>query len=346
MSEIVLEDVGPNGNVQAIVEMTREVTYLYLYGATNTNFTTKAVWVRNHVAAPSQLDSATMQQGQAPVNVAAHCQHPEGLPPLDPSRLYVTWLPEGNGAALCDDTGTLAIIPPWSGSNGFHGYAKECLGEGPLAWELTDDNVMLDRFQSARDYWTQWERKECWSEIQTAMLENLESQLSAHDKYYAIDGGYWPPKSIVRIPLQDGVALISLGMSVRPQPNVELYTETPNPLRRVELGALIPSGWSDEEEEKFLRYLSGQTGLPWDQYSWLGDGHTLPCDSWRNSDFQFALLSRNAPGFPQVNLAEQFGDPVNLLWFVPTTDQERQLVMDQGSDRLRRRIPDDRWRQA
>src|SRR4051812_32418586 len=99
-ADVLLEGTGPNGNIQAMVESDDRVCYFYLFGAPETDFGMRSVWVRNHVPAPVVLDVEGMRAGVAPLNPAANCLHPQGLPLPDREQLRVEWLPEGNGAAL------------------------------------------------------------------------------------------------------------------------------------------------------------------------------------------------------------------------------------------------------
>ncbi len=346
MAEVLLEVVGPNGNIQAIVESDDQVCYFYMFGAPETDFGVRSVWVRNHCVAPDQLDTESMKAGRPPRNPAQFCRHPEGLPPLDSEQLQVVWLPEGNGAALREGELTLAIIPPWSGTNGFHGYSREAVGEGPVAWELDPDNVLLERFREAASYWAQWDDDKLWSEIQPDLLSRIEDALGKHANYYAIDGGQWPPKALLRIPRKDSEVLITIGVCLRPQPSVEMYCEQPELLRRVELGAVLPSSWSDTAIKGFAGYLSGQTNLPWHYYTWMGPGHTVPCDAWQNRKFTFALLSPKHAAVPEFELGLCVDDPVNVLWFLPVSAAERKFAMDEGSDRLQQQLAANRWQQA
>lgn len=346
MAEVLLEDIGPNGNIQAVVEADEDASFFYLFGAEDIDFGMRAVWVRNHVAAPDSLDEARMQEGLPPRNPAAHCRHPQGLPRLSTEELRVVWLPEGNGAALYEGAELLAIIPPWSGMGGFHGYAADNIGEGPLAWEIGPDNELVGRFREADAYWREWEEDNPWPAIQDALLSNIEKTLGRHSNYYAIDGGEWPPKAIVRIPRPDSIVLVTIGVSVRPQPAVEMATDDPELLRRIELGVVLPTRWPDAAVKRFAGYISAQTRVPWDTYTWLGPGHTIPCDAWQNRSFGFALLQPNHPTVPTPTLGAQFGDPVNILWFVPISAAERQTAMDHGSERLAETLPQLRWEQA
>lgn len=346
MAVVLLEDVGPNGNIQAIVEADDDVCFFYLVGAQGTEFGARSVWIRNHSSAPDSLDVVRMKSGIPPKNPKAHCRHPDGLPVLDRNQLRVVWLPEGNGAALYERDELIGIIPPWSGMSGFHGYSRDAVGQGPLAWEIGTQNALIGRFREADSYWRRWQGADPWPTVQKSILTSIESTLGRHTNYYAIDGGLWPPKAIVRIQQPDRVVLVTLGVSVRPQPSVEMATEQPELLRRIELGVVLPSRWYEDSIKRFAAYMSGQSKLPWNIYTWLGPGHTIPCDSWQNRSFGFALLQSQHPAVPTTTLEPQFGDVVNILWFVPVSAAERQTAIDDGSEQLSQSLPPRRWQEA
>jgi len=93
-------------------------------------------------------------------------------------------------------------------------------------------------------------------------------------------------------------------------------------------------------------WLSGQTNYPWSYYTWLGDGHTIPCDGWANPRFEFAALHvatdpRLVPQLPSI-----LGDPVNLLWVVPITEQERESALNESTSAMLARLPADRWKEG
>jgi hypothetical protein len=343
MTELLAESVNPIGNIQAVVEADERACFFYLRGAPETEFGMKSVWVRNHVPAPARLNVKAMRQGQPPINPKTHTRHEGGRPPLRQQDLRIVWLPEGNGAALYERDSPIAIIPPWSGVEGFHGYASECVGEGPLAWELSEDNLLIERFTEAQKFWSAWDDDQLWPNIRDELCEMVEAALGQHSNYYAIDGGNWPPKALLRIPRSGHVALVTVGVSILPQPGVEMHQDDPRPFRRIELGAILPSSWSEPNVQRFANYLSAQARLPWSQYTWLGPNHTIPCDSWNDPAFSAALLVRDHPSVGAVDLGVRFSDPVSPLWFIPITDAERELAMAQGSEALRQHLPLDRW---
>jgi hypothetical protein len=341
--QCILEDVSPHGNIEASVMQDERVAFFYLQGTEETGFGFKACWVRNLDKAPRSLDAQTMRRGDAPMLPAKHCKHPRGAAPLTPDRLRVVWFEEGNGAALFEGDEILAIIPPWSGYQGFDGYARDCIGEGPLCWELTGDNALFDRVKDSENYWAMWDSKpDLWKETQEAYCDAYRRQIGEYEKYYAIDGGDWPPKAMLKIVSADAVVLVTLGVSLRAQPSVEMATDYPEQLRRVEFGIAISPKLADEHFQSIGRYLSGQAGYPWTRYTWFGPHHTLDCDVFGpKSEFSAVLLESSPAGAPTIKLPSFRGDPVNLLWFVPITEAERKFAMDQspdGGQRLARKL--------
>ena len=85
---------------------------------------------------------------------------------------------------------------------------------------------------------------------------------------------------------------------------------------------------------KLLSYISGQTDLPWKAITWLGNGHTIPCDVISN--FESVLLI-NDNMFPQINSPKYdtfMGERINLLWVIPITKEEYNFVQDNDVDKL------------
>jgi hypothetical protein len=191
-----------------------------------------------------------------------------------------------------------------------------------------------------------WDGNELWPSIQSSQLSQLEQVFGRHDRYYAIDNDQWPPKAMTRFAWRDRTILVTVGVALRPQPNVEMLTETPERLRRIELGAVLPGSWSEKAVQGFASYISGQSNLPWTKYTWLGPGHTIACESWQNPDHTAALLQYEHAGASQIALERFLGDPVNVLWFVPISEDERQVAISQGSERLKSGLSADRWKQA
>jgi hypothetical protein len=121
-----------------------------------------------------------------------------------------------------------------------------------------------------------------------------------------------------------------------------LAVADPAPLRRNELGLAVDDSSFEEAGREVMAYLSAQSNLPWHHYTWLGEGHTIPCDAFAktrtNSRFTAVLLAHQPCGAPSVRLPDLRGDPVRLLWAVPISDSERTLAMASGSAALLDRL--------
>ena len=339
--QVILSAISPNGNAEAVVEQDERVAYFYLWGA-NEEIGVRSCWVRNIGEAPSQLDNVAMREGMAPMMPAAFCAHPQGAPPLREEELEVVWLEEGDAAALVGGQDVLAVIPAWSGCKGFHGYAKDCTGESPLAWALgsPENNAIFSRIDRARDFWDSWSGESSpWQGLQSALIDAYTSQLGNYSKYYGIDGGQWPPKAMLRIPVETAEVFVTLGMCIQPQPQIEMYVDEPcDGGRRIELGFAVSESVPEELVAGLATYMSGQTDLPWYNFTWLGEGHTIPCDVFRktvpSSQFVAVLLTKNPTDAPHVSLPPINNDEVSLLWMVPLTQKELNVARKLGSSTL------------
>jgi hypothetical protein len=330
----LLSETGPNGNVNAYVEDDGRVVFLYLANPQEGGFPVRSVWVRNRLAAPAALDVECMRDGEPPLMPAPSCRHPAGAPALDADNLRLVWLPEGDGVALFDGPTLLAAIPPWSGSNGFHGYASEAIRQGPLAWELPGgpDDALGERFAAAERYWQAWNAKPTpWPATQAAQLASHARLAGPQQRYFAIDGDGWPPKGLTWNETATTVTLATVGMALRPQPRIEQYLEDSRPHRRIELGIMLRKPVAEATVMALAKQLSALANLPWERYTWLGQGHSVACDSLKPHGFSAVLLASSSGIGLHIPLPECFGDPVRLLWLVPVTDQERKRAKAGGS---------------
>lgn len=331
---VLCSSESPNGNVEAFVDQDSRVAYFYVRSADDA-FRMRSCWLRNLGPSGDVLDIEGMRAGIAPMMPRGFCHHPDGEPPLEPERLRIVWFEEGDAAALIDNDRLISIIPCWSGTEGFSGYSASCLLESPLASPLTRDNPLIDRLQRAQEFWADWAdgAPNPWPEIQKHFLACYADKWPREPKYYAIDNGTWPPRAMMRYPADPGSVVVTAGMSIRPMPTVELFHEDPADYCRIELAMALSEELLDEEIKTLERFISGQTLLPWAQYTWLGEGHTLPCDAlpiWADG-FDSVILALDPPGVPEVNLGAYRGNHIQLLWMIPITAAERQLALDEGS---------------
>ena len=347
MSEPLIEQESPFGNIVAVAEDDGRAVYFYLHYPEREEDDPagppmKVCWVRNRLPSPAARDDESLEQGLPPLMPAAFCKSPAAGPPLENDNLSVVWFEEADAAALLEGDEILAAIPAWGGEEGFCGYARDCIGQGEFAWELGDDNDIHERVRRAGEFWSLWDDDGFWEKWRGERIAALEAVLGPHAKYYAIDGGEFPPKALLRFDLPDRFVLATVGLALFCQPSVERHYDDPSPYRRVELGASLDRRCSPDEVKAFGAFLSAVSQHPWKGFTFLASGHTVDCRSTPRScggsQFPAALLSDQLPGVPRPALPAFRDDPVNLLWMYPVTAAERALAMHEGTDRLLNRL--------
>ena len=316
----LLFESSPYGNVDAIIQHDERTTYFYLNG--DETFGTRAVWIRNIAEAPYVINQEELAAGLPPMMPRTHCRNPNGLPVPNAESLKVVWLEEGSGAALFEDGELIAVIPPWSGIDGFHGYSAECTAESPLAWPLPDHDQLRLRINNAYEFWKSCENEDGhpYSILQPMILAAYDQHFDHQEEYFAIDGGRFPPRGAVAFRFNDQLIIASIGMSMRPQPGTEMAVEHPSQYRRIEMALMIPTEKLVHELQDVLKQFSGLVAWPWDGFTWFGEGHTCEISALADviaehpTTMQF---SKTPPaGIPEIQLPAFRGDPVNLLWLV------------------------------
>lgn len=317
----LLFETSPYGSINAIVQHDGRAVYFYLSG--DDSFGTRACWVRNVAEAPYVLNTDEMHQGLPPMMPRTHCKSsvPGELP--TPENLHIVWFEEGNAAALFEQQNLIAVIPPWSGTDGFHGYSADCAVESPLAWPMVEHEQLVLRIKNASEFWQACasEAGHPFAELQPALLQVLDSRFGERSAYFKLDGGKFPPRGAAIYRTESATIVVSVGMSFRPQPNVEMAVESPAELRRIELGLELPANMTDEELEPFLSQLSGLVAYPWNAQTWFGPGassqfpafqatHGEVCDS-------VSFVSERSRGSDHRRLPDFRGDPIELLWLEP-----------------------------
>ena len=130
----------------------------------------------------------------------------------------------------------------------------------------------------------------------------------------------------------DKSVFATVGLSLFPQPQVELHFENADEKNRVELGVLLTGSLSEEQLEQVSRWISGAAAIPWKNISWLGEGHTVNFSIPGYDQFTAALLTNRVLTLPEV-IFEDFQDSsVNFLWMVSITEAERQFIIENGSE--------------
>lgn len=336
-STIVLTSTNPYGSRVLTVERDQVSSVAYLRDPAGS--VRGAVWLGNHVTAPMSLDLARLNTGRPPVMPRAGTRRPFGTAHLDAARLRVLWFEEGDGVALYDDEGLLAVIPGWADlERGMPGYARDAVGEWPFAWALSEALEGLSpRVAKAEAYW-QWRAGEAsWASFQQFVMGHLDGRLGPPGRFWDASGGRLPALGVTERPPaygRDFTVLSTVGMSCQRMPSAELY-DTPT---RVEL-AVATRG--DPRSAARLFLWLGQ--YPWRSVTWLGDGHTA---RWYHQPGTFPIpggyegvMMLAAPrGLPDLSGFQVAGDVVRWLWLVPVTDAELKVAAERGHDVVAARL--------
>jgi len=330
--QILLEERSPVCPITAIVEQDDRVAYLYLWGDENKSFGTKACWIRNLVPAPENFDS---NSPAPPLMPKEFCKYPEGLFPLKKEDIFIIWSEEGDGVALYEKGDMVASIPSWGGHKGFPGYARDCKGQGNFAWELEREDRYFERFEKANKYWNDWYVEEShFYNYQPKILEIYNNYLGSSDLYFAIDGGEIPMRGLFLRKGESKTVFATVGMSLVPQPTVELFFDDPSEANKIELGLMLNSPFSEDSIQRIGNTISSIAAVPWENVSWLGEGHTINFNFPDFDNFNAVIFTNRLSILPKIEFENLGISKVKFLWMIPITDAERKLTMDSGSDEL------------
>jgi len=337
-NKILIESWSPVCNIQAFVERSNTTIYFYLWVNPGSEYSNiKPCWICNTIKADDNVDYEAMDNGTAPMMPLKYCSHSSEGIEIDADNLSIIWFEEGDSAALLKNNKLLAVIPGWS-ENGFYGYSRYAVGTGPFAWELTgaEDNL-YKRVMKSKKYW-EYLYEDYFEDVKNMHLSALESFFGNYEKYYAIDNNQFPPKALITGTKDKVNYAFTAGVSVLCQPKIEQFFEEEGEseqYRRIELGFACSDDFKNKKDYmKLLSYISGQTDLSWKSITWIGNGHTIPCNV--NSNFE-AVLFINHNMFPQINSPKYktfMGERINLLWEIPITNEEYNFVQENDVDKL------------
>ena len=333
-TKLLLNETNPYGTWTAVVEDDGRTVYLYLNPAGESHATSRAVWVRNLIPAPMAPDRAAMKGGCAPLFRAEACQHPGGLGPLKPDELDIVWFQEGNAVALFRDGKPEALIPPWSGMDGFFGYAAEAVGPDAGTVPFPEDRAGLQaRLDENLAFWTARSAGNFWSSYRDQMIAHYEASYGPHKQYFAVTDRDYPPLAVVEFESHNEVVYASLGMSAQNVPDVELYEEEPGNHVRTELV------WSSPAQDTSVPGLVARVALyPWLASAYLGPGH-LYRTGMDGTDRAYVLFT---PEFPIARPAsfQSDGYPVRFLYTFAVGDEWLQVAKTRGTEHVLSKL---RW---
>ena len=320
--QVVLFERSPYGNIDAIVEHDDRTVYFYL--ASQNSFGMRSCWLGNLVEGPLVMSEADLTQGRPPLVPRIHCTHPAGREIPQESDLEIVWFEEGNGAAVLERGEVLGIIPPWSGASEFHGYARDSIAETIVAWPIPTETALLRRIEHAREFWRGFRDGNPFATLQSEILQSHKNRFGAEVKYWVIDNEQFPPRGLIQMESNGTTTFATVGMSLVPQPNVEMYAENPSQSRLVELAFQLDSSNLDPEKiEEIGQRISAIAKKPWESFTWFGHMHSC--------EFKVQATDGETPfvifwGDPNP-LCSYREDPVRLLWVVPITQAELDQLL-------------------
>ena len=332
--EVLVEEWSPVANIQAIVEKNDKNYYFYLWINPATPETEmRACWICNRVKAPKDIKEAFAFEGEAPCMPAEFVDHDLNGIELDDASLSIEWFEEGDAAAVLSGDEIIAVIPCFSGYNGFYGYSVYAKGTGSFAWELKGAvSRFEDEVKRSRESWAFFDDENFWKNVQDFHFDTLNKFFGKEEKYFAIDGGEFPPKALVQ-GRKDGIIYgITLGVSMIPMPKVEMsYQEEYKDFRRMELGFACNEKYEPMLNQVFSA-MSWLAAYPWNAQTFLGHGHTIPFGSIEGKDFLLFLNDRNLNISDSPKYADYRGEKINLLWLIPITQEEQEFIEEKGVD--------------
>ncbi|MBI0183642.1 suppressor of fused domain protein [Yersinia pestis subsp. pestis] len=347
-SEVLAEVSNENQTLVAVVQQDLRVVYFYIYPqeAFEERFPVRACWVRNRVAAPQSTDNMAMEQGVAPRLAAEFCRNIAGEAELDPQLISIIWSESDDGAALWYQGQLLAIIPGWSlYIDHSICYSASCIKDNPLVLPLgsASTNTQYALAQHTRQFWRRWQQEEGnpWPLLQTEYIQCYEQHFGPSVKYYAIDQGKWPPMAISQHEKEGIYYFLTIGVSIRPQPWVEiLFNDDASQYRRMEMALAIDGQYVNKDNAIHMASaLAGFAHVPWNKITWLGEGHTLESAVAPQGYEGYILSSALYADADHLTLPHQQDDPVNIYWASPIFTRERELahsVPNGGSDLLKK----------
>lgn len=378
-ARVLLSDASPYGSRVLDIEYDHVATAAYL--RTSDGETVAATWIANHQEAPYHADLARLNAGLVPAMPSGRTKHPKGRPPLDPRTLEVVWFEEGDGVALLESGQPICVIPGWSAiDQGVPGYSREAIGRSPFAFALDDEiDELGPRVLQAQGFWDWRNEPGAWEGFQQSLLGHLLSRLGPGGYYWhdvgrqsRKDDTAQPPAVVPaprtatttaptaatpRAPLV-GVSerpargdrkynvLTTVGMSCQRMPTVELYEDNVGEHARIELAVatMLPSVKAAGIFPWLAQYpwQAVTSFAPGDNVKWYHEARTFPLGpAWEGVLLLDNPNRLDGPDAPDLTAFSFGGDPVQWLWLVPLTEDERQFGKQEGPDALIERLAGD-----
>lgn len=334
MSKIIFESRSPICDIDAVIEEDDSTYYMYLMTAPETGVKLlKALWVCNRRPAPEVFDPQCMKDGKAPMLAKENLSpiHPAAGITLNPDKLSCYWYDSGDSAAIFYGGKLLCAIPPYAGLHDFPGFSVFAKGQTRYAWGMPQTPDFAERAKGLKTFWENIEADDSWPEIQDECLRVIEEFYgSRHEKYYAIDGGNFPPKALAQGRKNGVVYGITLGVSQFAMPRSEMvFGSHYNDCNRIELGFAAQERHEPLTQMMFS-VMSDVANMPWNEHDFLWHGHTFDFPNIKGFSQILLINPAYIEGMECPQWRRFLGNRVNLLWLVPITAEEFKALSENG----------------
>ena len=319
-------------NIAAEVVVENDCSYLYLYEKNfeeNSLNTILTCWIKNHVLVPdSYSPKDDMQDGLQPKAYTKNCKYVDDLVLLQEDDLEIVWGEEGYTVALYDRGELICAIPYWA-TQDKPGYSKysgnDNLSDFPFPLNAPDSNAMYERMEKAKTFWAR-DFQKVWADYNDGYMGELEKKFGKHIKYFAIDGGNFPPKGLAVFEKDAYNYAFTIGLGMFVQPMAEIYNAKQS--EKIELAFCYKSALAFDGMQA-LKNISSIAGIPWVYKTFLDHYHTV--DFVIKAEYNAAVLvSEQKACLANVDFLKQ--QSVNLLWIVPVPDSICKKVRAETPD--------------
>lgn len=339
---ILLDQTSPYRSRRLIVEDDSATTAAYLLDPRGEVLV--PVWLANHRMAPETSKGEDLAPGRAPLMPGDHTKHPQGRPAFDPDQLRAVWFEEGDGVALLDGEGLLAVIPGWAEADkGLPGYSREAIGRSPYAWALDDVAPRLwPRVVHAEAYWEWRSAPGAWKNVQRTVFSHLSQTVGPGGHYWDVSDGSAPLLCVSERPAtaeRQHTIVSTVGMCGQRMPTLDRYMAEVAAYARVELA--LATTMPAHLAARMFRWLGV---FPWRAVTWFGPGHSVKWfqgndGSGLSQSYTAALLVADpgplaGPPAPDTSGLTFHGDPVRWLWVVPITRAEHLFAKEHDTSTL------------
>ena len=330
--ECILSSTSPLANLSAQVIVENDCSYLYLLQTdTSGGSTMTPCWIKNHITVDDTYSAQDdMKRGLQPKVPTKYCEFQSDLGHLKAEQLEIVWGKEGFIASLYEGNELICVIPYWA-SHDFSGYSKysctDKVSAIPFPLGNSNSNALFKRTEDARDFWKQ-DFSLLWGNYQKSYLSELESKYGKEIKYYAIDGGNFPPKALAVFEKDNMKYAFTIGVGLFPQPKVDMHFQDYQNYECFELGFCYTSSEVFDEPDVFSQ-ISSITAIPWSFNTFLNHRHTvdLQVDAQHNNA---VLISDKNVDVAQSKFLREQG--INLLWLVPISHKIYENLVAEPSD--------------